>query len=361
MRSGAKLYDIKVYSIAIVNILMAPATNILSTGQQFCYDAQGREISCEHSGQDAEYKTGIAIPENRCVVMNDIIYDSLTGLHWPVQANVAEFPLSWQEAFDFVNDLNDSNFHNFNDWRLPNRRELHSLISYQDTRPAIDRSFSFSEIFQSWYWSSTTAAINKRYAWYIDFNGGRLSCGGKDQSFMVLPVRGNIEKHITKTGQQSCFNQKGDHIDCVGTGQDAEIASGIAWPEPRFSRYQDNVIDNLTGLVWAKSADTAGQPMDWSGALAVVERLNDDSTHRTWRLPNINELQSLVDASKAQPALPDEHPFVSCQDTYWSSTTSVYQPDWAWALYLDKGALGVGQKQQAKFYVWAVSDPGYQD
>lgn len=43
-------------------------------------------------------------------------------------------------------------------------------------------------------------------------------------------------------------------------------------------------------------------------------------------------------------------------DVYWSSTTSLYEPDWAWALYLDKGAVGVGQKTQAIFHVWIVRD-----
>jgi hypothetical protein len=53
--------------------------------------------------------------------------------------------------------------------------------------------------------------------------------------------------------------------------------------------------------------------------------------------------------------LPEGHPFSDVRDVYWSSTTSLFEPDWAWALYLDKGAVGVGQKRQARFYVWAVS------
>jgi len=65
--------------------------------------------------------------------------------------------------------------------------------------------------------------------------------------------------------------------------------------------------------------------------------------YRDWRLPNRRELLN--------------HPFESPRDVYWSSTTSLYQSDWAWALYLDKGALGVGQKQEARFYVWAVTSP----
>jgi hypothetical protein len=34
----------------------------------------------------------------------------------------------------------------------------------------------------------------------------------------------------------------------------------------------------------------------------------------------------------------------------------MFEPDWAWALYLTKGAVGVGQKKGAHFSVWAVCD-----
>jgi hypothetical protein len=75
----------------------------------------------------------------------------------------------------------------------------------------------------------------------------------------------------------------------------------------------------------------------------------------TWRLPTINELEALVDCATHSPALPSGHPFVDVQDIYWSSTTSLFEPDWAWALYLEKGATGVGQKWFAEFSVWAVA------
>jgi len=39
------------------------------------------------------------------------------------------------------------------------------------------------------------------------------------------------------------------------------------------------------------------------------------------------------------------------REAYWSSTTGTYEPDWARALYLDKGAVGVGQKAGAHFHV----------
>jgi len=76
----------------------------------------------------------------------------------------------------------------------------------------------------------------------------------------------------------------------------------------------------------------------------------------SWRLPNINELESLVDCSAHSPALPHGHPFTEVREGYWSSTTSMFEPDWAWALYLTKGAVGVGQKKGAHFSVWGVCD-----
>ncbi|MCO6414001.1 MAG: DUF1566 domain-containing protein [Thiogranum sp.] len=50
--------------------------------------------------------------------------------------------------------------------------------------------------------------------------------------------------------------------------------------------------------------------------------------------------------------------FSHVRDGYWSSTTSAFEPDWAWALYLDKGACGVGQKSGRHFHVWPVRDGG---
>jgi hypothetical protein len=93
----------------------------------------------------------------------------------------------------------------------------------------------------------------------------------------------------------------------------------------------------------------------WSEALAAVAGLNREGADFIWRLPTINELEALVDCAAHSPALPSGHPFADVQDIYWSSTTSLFEPDWAWALYLEKGATGVGQKRFAQFSVWAVA------
>ncbi|RMD67716.1 MAG: DUF1566 domain-containing protein [Gammaproteobacteria bacterium] len=154
-----------------------------------------------------------------------------------------------------------------------------------------------------------------------------------------------------QTGQRRCFDARGRPIPCPGTGQDGELQKGLPWPSPRFEDLGDKVIDRLTGLAWRRSADLTRGPVSWEEALAAVKGLG-----KGWRLPNINELESLVDADASSPALPPDAPFDDVREAYWSSTTSAFEPDWAFALYLDKGAVGVGQKPGRHFFVWAVRD-----
>jgi hypothetical protein len=52
--------------------------------------------------------------------------------------------------------------------------------------------------------------------------------------------------------------------------------------------------------------------------------------------------------------MPSNHPFAVIADGYWSSTTSVYEPSYAWVLYTVDGAVGVGYKAKPDFCAWAV-------
>jgi len=329
----------------------------LQTGQVTCHDATGREIDCAGSGQDGEFRRGVPWPGPRFEIEGETVTDRLTGLAWCHNANLAEFPLTWQEALDYVAQMNRSRALGYSDWRLPNRRELRSLISHQTRRPALPENQPFTNIFNGWYWSSTTATISPAHAWYVNIDGGRMFYGGKDQSFLVWPVRGQGSGVLPATGQTRCYAEAGEVIPCAGTGQDSEFSCGCCWPSPRFQEASpEGIIDRLTNLCWRRAAELCG-PVIWAQALAAVAGLNEQpGGSRDWRLPNINELESLVDCGTHGPALPAGYPFVKTQDVYWSSTTSLYEPDWAWALYLNKGAVGVGQKTQAGFHVWAVQN-----
>ena len=330
---------------------------VLRTGQRLCYDSEGREIDCASSGQDGALQPGVGCSGGRFELQEGIALDNLTGLVWSRDANPAEFPLAWREALDYVERLNNEHYQGFNDWRMPNRRELRSLISYRTRNPALPEDHPFENLFIGWYWTSTSAAINPAYAWYVHFEGGRMFYGKKDQNYLLWPVRGSGSGVIAATGQTKCFDSDGGVVQCSGSGQDGDIRAGVLWPSLRFEQNGDAVVDRLTGLWWRRSAILTRGPVSWREALDSAQKLNGAGSpgERTWRLPTINELESLVDAERHSPALPEGHPFTGVRDAYWSSTSSAFEPDWAMALYLMKGAVGVGQKKGEHFYAWAVS------
>lgn len=287
-------------------------------------------------------------------MVENVVEDRLTGLLWSRDALPAEYPLTWDEALAFVKLMNVEHWLGHNDWRLPNRRELRSLMDYETRLPALPAGHPFSNVFSGWYWSSTSAAISPSHAWYVHMEGARMFYGGKDQSYMLWPVSGAGNGLLPMTGQKNCYDGHGRPISCAGTAQDAEVLAGRSWPTPRFEMEDGDVVDRLTGLCWQRNAGLSGALVDWGEALLSVRNLAARQPKKGWRLPNINELETLVDCSRHSPALPGEAPFTDVQSGYWSSTTSSFEPDWAWALYMDKGAVGVGQKTGRHFHAWAV-------
>ena len=330
--------------------------HILSTGQWHCYHETGVPVTCSGSGQDAEFRPGITWPCPRFTTENGTAHDLLTGLVWSQDANPGEFPCTWQQALAAVKELNKEKYCGRSDWRLPNRRELRSLMDYQTKKPSLPRDHPFTNVFIHWYWSSTTAVIHPGYAWCVHLEGARMFYGKKTQEAMFWPVGGKGNNMLAATGQQQCYNPDGKVIPCGGSCQDGELRFGASWPTPRFVLVGDGrVRDELTGLTWWQGADVTAGRVSWQQALTAVRNFKI-SEGQNWRLPTINELESLVDADNHSPALPQGHPFNNLRDGYWSSTTSFFETDWAWVLYLDKGACGVGYKPDATFHVWPVME-----
>jgi len=329
--------------------------HILQTGLHRCFDSDGQEQPCRGSGQDGEFGTGHPWPEPRFRHQGEnLVHDLATNLTWSRDANLFSYPMTWQEGLEAVASLNTDRYGGRSDWRLPNRREMRSLISHGARKPALP-DHPFDNVFLSWYWTSTSAARAPGYAWYVHMEGGRMFYGRKDSYYLVWPVCGSSTV-LAQTGQQLCYNHQGEKMDCVTSGQDGALLQGTVWPSPRFCSNEDGVLDMLTGLIWAKEADITTAPASWEEALAAAGYLAAKS-NKPWRLPTINELESLVDASSHSPALPEDHPFVSVREAYWSSTTSFFETDWAYVLYMHKGAVGVGYKKNRDFAVWPVLKP----
>lgn len=149
-------------------------------------------------------------------------------------------------------------------------------------------------------------------------------------------VGGSVE--LPETGQTKCYNSSGIEINCAGSGQDGKWRAGVEWPDPRFKDNGDGTItDNLTGLIWLINANCAGIKRTWDKAISDVASLNsagimngnncgdksNSGSHQTdWRLPNINELESLINVGLDQTsAWLRSNGFEDVQDfSYWSST-----------------------------------------
>lgn len=295
----------------------------LSTDQETCYDTEGASVPCEATGQDAEGKPDDAKKRERFLVQADTVVDADTAQLWCRNANRFGFPHTWREACDRVAEMNRRKAHGHADWRLPTRRELFAIISHQYINPALPRAHPFRDVFPGYYWSADPCARLPNQAWYVHLGGGRIYRGMQEGAYLVWPIAGN------------------GPVDPTGN--------------PRFRIIGPTVQDDWTGLRWTRSAGNAR--CTWEEALHAAVGLSQERfggiTH--WRLPNIRELESLIDLKRHSPALPVGHPFQDVGEGYWSSTTSVYEPRYAWVLYMQDGAVGVGFKKQPTFGTLAVS------
>jgi hypothetical protein len=107
--------------------------------------------------------------DNSIITPDDqTVTDRLTGLTWSRDANPGETPKTWKQALDYIKTLNGQNYQGHNDWRLPNAKELQSIVDYArspDTTSsaAIDPLFTCTGITNEagkadypFYWTGTT-------------------------------------------------------------------------------------------------------------------------------------------------------------------------------------------------------------
>ncbi|MEA2014215.1 MAG: DUF1566 domain-containing protein, partial [Thermodesulfobacteriota bacterium] len=112
----------------------------------------------------------------------------------------------------------------------------------------------------------------------------------------------------------------------------------------------DTVTDTETGLMWQK--ETASGTYTWQQALAHAEGMTLGG-HSDWRLPNRNELQTLVDYSRYNPSINPLLEANTVSSSYWSSTTSAYNASNAWLVRFSYGYVNAPSKSSS-YYVRAV-------
>ncbi|SCY67646.1 DUF1566 domain-containing protein [Desulfoluna spongiiphila] len=216
-----------------------------------------------------------------------LIRDNITGRVW--EAKTADGSIhdrntffTFEEAQDHVDWLNSIKYGGFSNWRIPNLKELSSIIHFEKKFPSSNTDY-FKNQYSSFYWSSTECVDDNRFAWGILFQRG---------------VALNHFKKVRYCFRAVCIeNEAFEHVKLFG---DQTI------------RFKDNgdgtVTDYSTGLMWQKdcSKNKTGEKkknkFKWHDARVFSEE-SDYAGYTDWRLPNIKELISIVDYRKEYPAI----------------------------------------------------------
>jgi hypothetical protein len=225
------------------------------TGQAKCYDYHGYEIPCAGTGQDGETGTGVAWPSPRFSDHGDgTVTDNFTGLMWTKKANTPGLSVcspgtvkSWQQGLDHVKCLNTHSYLGYNDWRLPNRKEIRSLMDYGKSIPALPVGHPFTDVqadfWGGFYWSSTTAGWQASEAYLLYMQNGNLISGSKTTNNWIWPVRAgappDLVIHDFGAPITACGGQTIAITDMIGN-----IGPGSAGPSTaRIYLSSDNRID----------------------------------------------------------------------------------------------------------------------
>ncbi len=253
----------------------------VDTNQNSCYNSTSA-ITCPSSsfyGQDAQY----AGPQPSYTDNGDgTVTDNVTGLMWQ------QDPGNKQEYYDGVAGANGFNLSGFSDWRVPTVKELYSLIDFsgQDVDPSAS--------------SANTPFINDDV---FGFEYGDTSAG--DRIIDSQWISSNVYVSDVMNGQECFFglNFADGRIKCYPTvsannnGYFGIYVRGNAYGINDFVDNGDKTItDNMNGLMWQKADSKEG--LNWEEALDHCEDLSL-AGNSDWRLPNVKELQLLVDYTRS--------------------------------------------------------------
>ncbi|MBN2321113.1 MAG: DUF1566 domain-containing protein [Acidobacteria bacterium] len=181
----------------------------------------------------------------------------------------------------------------------------------------------------------------------------------------IFSFAGKVD--LPRTGQTTCYNSSREAIECDGTGQDGDIQAGVEWPDPRFADNGNGTItDNLTGLIWLKNPSCMKWPkVNWDSAMEFVNGLangscglTDGSIAGDWRLPNLVELESLVNLAvegESPAEWLNNQGFTNVQSSeYWSSTTRTYYSGFSFLVGMNYGQVYHGIQFYEDYYFWPV-------
>jgi hypothetical protein len=251
---------------------------IVDTSQTSSYDNDGIVITPQKGdafyGQDAQHngnQPSYALSGDGLTVT-----DNVTGLTWQKTPGSSYF--SRQQAVDYCNALE---LGGYSDWRMPTLKELFSISDFSEGWPYLDSTY---------FDLAATPVSKQEQYWASDYYVGVTVEGGSAAAFGVNHGTGHIKAYPA-----SVSGPMGKHVRAVrgntGYGVNDFLNNG-----------DDTITDQATGLMWSKT--DSGTAMDWEDALGYAETQNAANYlgHNDWRLPNVKELQSIVDYTRSPSA-----------------------------------------------------------
>lgn len=270
----------------------------ICTGQTSCYNASS-SMTCPSSssadfyGQDAQYTSECTAQSFSA--SSNVVVDNNTGLTWEKSPSTDTY--TWDNRDIHCNELNNSNYGGKSNWRVPNPLELLTIVNNSTSNPATNSNFNGMPTSDSTYlWT------NNEYK------------GGTSNAYYFSPSYGWYWYDGTKTNTYKVLCVSGEEMKPAVSSDFTTSSDG------------KTVTDNRTGLMWQKEYATG---KTWQQALKYCE----DSTYAgysDWRLPNKNELASLLDPGKSSAPYSNFPDMPS--DWFWSSSTYVFNTDFAWGV-----------------------------
>lgn len=299
-------------AIAIADYSYLP----LKTGQTVCYDASA-PLTCPGILDDGAFQTGAA----RGYVNNGdgTVTDNATGLIWqrcPLGLSGATCSIGSQTASTFATGISTCSGLSLagKTWRLPTYLELQTLSNFS----SITSDPTFFPNSSSFYWSSTTATV----------------LGSSTNAYTINASTGRTDTSTAKTTATP-------FVRCV-SGLQKNIT-------PNFTDNGDFTIkDNITGLTWQKcsrgqandsTCSGGGTAADFATGLSYCNTLS--LAGKTWRLPNVNELFSIVDVSVGTQPPVNTTFFINTPAgaNYWTSTTLQGTATSGWLVSFNSGII----------------------
>jgi hypothetical protein len=238
---------------------------------------------------------GLPNPRNYDTATDGVVIDRVTGLMW--QRKLPNTFLTFDQAQRHCDELTLAGHQ---DWRLPSRIELVSLIDTTRTQPAIDLQV-FPDTPSDWFWTSSPAVDDPSAAWYVYFYFGYPKTDDRGGQFSVRCVRSD------RAGSPA---------------------------KPRYDIEAAEVRDIDTGLRWQR--EIADKAVTFDAAQQHCARLKSSGGGR-WRVPTLGELLTLVDERAKSPMI-DRAAFSKAEGLpFWSSSTFANGRELAWYVRFDRG------------------------